>query len=251
MDIRRLMIHGFLTAPYWFRKITGTGAFREGAYTYVDPSPVSSGNPLKQCLWRHYVRQFHESSCSVASVAMAVNAVATMIRGDAHLPLTQMDLLDNVSTGNWKKRMSEDGDDGKRGLPILLLGEVVKGSFDAFNIPYVAIETVPIPANPALREAAAAALKERLRSFETEGDGILIAHFDQGVVVPGLNIPHISPVGGFDMETSQVTILDVDRHQPGPYRVSFQRFFRGMAGPYHHIFRLLGFSGGGYVHVRL
>ena len=80
---------------------------------------------------------------------------------------------------------------------------------------------------------------------------MLIAHFDQGAFVPELNIPHISPVGGYDDITDRVTVLDVDRYQSGPYSIPFERFYRGISKPYALPFRLLGLSNGGYVYIQL
>lgn len=94
-----------------------------------EPIPAA-GSPLKRSLWKHYVRQYHEASCSVASVATVVNALGEGI-GQAG-EIIQMDLIDKVKTGNWKKRVNPEGDNGKRGLPLALLGEVVRGSLEAF-----------------------------------------------------------------------------------------------------------------------
>ena len=205
-------------------------------------------HPLKQALWKNYVRQYHEASCSVASVATVVNTLREVLRGEPS-EITQMDLLDKVPAGNWKKRMSPGGDNGKRGLPLALFGEVVEESLAAFEIPVAGVETVSLREGSA-REAMET-LKRWLHGFETQGDGLIIAHFDQGAFLPELNIPHISPVGGYDAETFRVTILDVDRFQPAPYSISFERFLRGVSRPYLFPFRLRGLKTGGYVHIRL
>jgi hypothetical protein len=236
--------------PYHFHRLTRTGAFASEPGGMVREAPPATGNALKRALWRHYVKQYHESSCSVAAVATVINALGEVIRGAAD-NITQMDLLDRVKTGNWKKRMSPEGDNGKHGMPFRLFGEVVKGSIDVFQIPVVSVETVDLHKNSLPEQEKKKLLRRRLEAFETLGNGVIIIHFDQGAYVPDLNIPHISPVGGYDTATGRVTILDVDQTQSGPYSVSFDRFYRGISKPYPFPFRMRDMPNGGYIYIKL
>ena len=78
MRLTRLLIHGYLRIPYGFRRITRTGPFgRRGGVFVEDTAP--EGNALKRALWTNYVRQYHESSCSVASSALS----SVTVRDDA------------------------------------------------------------------------------------------------------------------------------------------------------------------------
>jgi len=249
MRLTRLLIHGYLRIPYGFRRITRTGSFgRRGGVFVEDTAPA--GNALKRALWANYVRQYHESSCSVASVVTVVNALRRMT-GSGPAPITQHEILDTVRTGHWKARMSDSGYHGRRGLLLPLLGEVVRAALDAYHIAYAGVDTVRADADTVAASGIKKTLLERLQAFDASGGSILIAHFDQGAYVPAYNIPHISPVGGFDSDTGQVTVLDVDPDQPGPYRVSFDTFYAGLASNYHHVFRRFGYDGGGYVHIRI
>lgn len=243
-------IHTYLHIPFYYHKLTRTGAFDNGVVEMVREPMPATGTSLKRLLWKHYVRQYHEASCSVASVATVINALGEGINGQSE-EITQMDLLDKVKTGNWKKRMSPEGDDGKRGLPLALLGEVVKGSLEAFQIPFASIETVDPQQEPLPAQEKKETLRNRLREFETLGNGVIIAHFDQGAFIPELNIPHISPVGGYDDRTDRVTVLDVDRYQSTPYTIPFERFYWGISKKYLQPFRFFGLSNGGYVYIRL
>lgn len=246
----RSFIHTYLYIQFYYHKLTRTGAFDKGVVEMV-PEPIqAAGNSLKRSLWKHYVRQYHEASCSVASVATVVNALGEVINGQAG-EITQMDLLDKVKTGNWKKRMSPGGDDGKRGLPLALFGDVVRGSLEAFQIPFSSIETVDLREEPLPEQEKKETLRNRLREFETLGNGVIIAHFDQGAFVPELNIPHISPVGGYDDTTDRVTVLDVDRFQGTHYSIPFERFYWGISKPYSCPFRFFGLTNGGYIYIRL
>lgn len=251
MELLRRGLRIYLWLRYSYRRLTRSGAFGPAGAVYL-PQPVrlNAHNPLQQALFRHYVRQFHESSCSVASVAMALNAIMDRCQMGGQ-PTTQFELLDRVTTGNWKQRMSPGGDRGKRGLPLPLLGQVVASALAVYGIEGAQVETVPAIAANDRNGAARKQLIDRLQRFESRGDCLLIAHFDQGAYLPTLNIPHISPVGSYDAATGRVTILDVDATQPGPYAVEFETFFRGIASNYHHIFRPFGYRSGGYVCVHL
>lgn len=236
--------------PYYFHRMTRTGAFAAGPGGMVREAPPATGNALKRALWRYYVKQYHESSCSVAAVATVINALGEVIRGAAD-NVNQMDLLNRVQAGNWKKRMSPEGDDGKHGMPFELFGEVVKGSIDVFQIPVLSVEAVDLRKSPLQEQKKRELLRRRLEAFETLGNGVIIIHFDQGAYVPELNIPHISPVGGYDAAIDRVTILDVDRTQSGPYSISFDRFYQGISKPYPFPFRLGEMQNGGYIYIRL
>jgi len=246
----RTLVRGYLHGLYRLRKAAGHGPFGPDGPRIIN-APIKPGdNPLKTALYQYHVKQYHEASCSVATVASVLNA-ARAIQGMAGEPIGQHDLLETVQAGHWKQRMSPAGHSGHRGLPLPLLGQVAQASFDTYAIPYAALETVPMSSRSRSRRQAEAILWQRLEGFETRGDGIIIAHFDQGAFVPVLNIPHISPVGGFDPATGDVIVFDVDPDQSGPYQVGFETFCKGLASNYHHMFTPFGYGSGGYVYVTL
>ncbi|MDT8377917.1 MAG: phytochelatin synthase family protein [Desulfotignum sp.] len=250
MKLIFILMRTILYFRYFFHKLTGTGSFGRDPARYETTLPKIEGNPVKEALFRHHVRQFHESSCSVASVACVVNALLEHQGRMTETPVTQQDLLDRVTAANWKERMGPNGYRGRRGLPLPVLGNVVAASLEVFNISHHGIEVVPATRNPVDAAAFCRTLKSRLNRFERTGDSIIIAHFDQGSLVRDLNIPHISPVGGFDPDTGDVTILDVDSFQPYPYTVSFNRFYQAISTNYLHLFRMFGYGRGGYVYIR-
>ena len=250
MNFRILLIHAYLYIPYGLNKITGTGAFGRNSAEYILSPIQADGNALKAGLLKHHVKQFHESSCSVASVVSAINAIRDE-QPNKPVPISQMDILNKVKAAHWKERMSARGYNGKRGLPLPVLGEVVKSSLDAYGIAYKAFETVQAKKNSAQSKKIKDVLLKRLHDFEKKGDCLVIAHFDQGAYVPTLNIPHISPVGGFDSETKDVVILDVDPQQEKPYKIGFNTFYKGLSSNYSHVLRPFGFTNGGYVFIKL
>jgi hypothetical protein len=251
MNLFRTVIWPVLKFQFVLSKMAGIGAFGRDQARYIDGGPEPSAGPLKQALFRHHIRQYHESSCSVASVAVLLNALRDIQGRSAEGILSQHDILDTVGTANWKQRMSPDGDGGRRGLPLELLGRVVRDSLDAYGITYRSVETIRTPNDRRGAAKARKDLRARLHTVDPLEKGVILAHFNQGILVKALQIPHISPVGGFDPQTGNVTMLDVDYLQKKPYRVSFDRFYAALSSDYHGMFRSAGYGCGGYVYVRL
>jgi hypothetical protein len=136
-------------------------------------------------------------------------------------------------------------------LPLPLLRQVVKDSIAAYQLTVLAVDVVRTPKNTPPRSPIQTKLKKRLRDFDRHGKGLIITHFDQGVFVPTLNIPHISPVGAYDSVSDRVTLLDVDPEQEKPYQVDFETFYKGLSCDYHHVFEAFGYGSGGYVYIRI
>ncbi len=256
MTLLRWLIRPYLYARYYIERWTRTGAFGADPAVYLKENYTPTGNALKDGLHRFHVKQFHESSCSVASVTSAVNTLIDQQQDISDLSsgwkaVTQQDLLDKVKAAHWKERMSDNGYKGRRGLPLIVLGEVMKASMDVYQIQYKQIEIIQTTRHPNKIEACRMRLRKHLLQFEQQGDCMLIAHFDQGSFLPEMHIPHISPVGGFDPDTSMVKMLDVDYTQIVPYQISFNRFYNGLSTNYNAVFRHYGFAEGGYVFIQL
>ena len=148
--------------------------------------------------------------------------------------------------------MGPDGYKGRRGLPLSVLEAVAQGCLDTFGIEHKKVEMIPAPA-PNTRDARRVKqrLKTLLKKFDSTGNCILLAHFDQGSLLPEWNIPHISPVGGYDPQKDRVTILDVDPALPHPYQVSFDTFYKGISTHYQNLFRPFGYGRGGCILIHL
>jgi hypothetical protein len=250
MWLLRRIVGSYLGMRLQFHKFTGTGAFGPHSAIYLDSTRPVNGHALKRALSQHYVKQFHESSCSVASVVTVINALGSLQQRNFS-PVTQMDILEKVRTGHWKERMEPGGHNGRRGLPLQLLKEVTQASLEAYRIDYEEIAAIQAEKKASQAAGIKTTLRHRLKAFEKYGRSVIIAHFDQGIYVRSENIPHISPVGGFDLKNGRVTILDVDRYQEHPYRIDFDTFYKGMASDYHHLFRPFGYGSGGYIWIKL
>lgn len=250
MNLLRNLIRPYLYARYGFHRLTASGSFRRDRRRCVENAPDPAWAPLKQALWHCHVKQFHESSCSVASVVTVINAIRRS-RGETTKPVGQREILERVTTGHWKARMQPGGYRGRRGLPLPLLARVVEDSLAVYGVGHQGVTYVHTPRETPRHAPLRSTLRQRLRGFDTRGDGLVIAHFDQGTLVPTLNIPHISPVGAFDAGRDRVTILDVDPEETNFYEVDFEAFFEAISTDYHQAFKAFGYGSGGYVYIRL
>jgi len=249
--VLKFFIWRYLSIQLVFYKLTGTGSFGRKKAIYIDQLELEKPNPLKNAMIKHHVKQYHEASCSVASVASVINSVTEVVNGIQPQVISQMDLLDNVREAHWKERMEPEGYGGKRGLPLSVFGDVVKSSFHVYKLPYQKIDVVQTSRKPEEAELIKEKLRNRLIEYEKDVSAVIIAHFNQGVYLKALQIPHISPVGGYDIESDMVTILDVDYLQKKHYQVSFDRFYEGLSNNYNFLFRAHGFDSGGYVYIKL
>jgi len=251
MILLKWVIRPYLYITYFFQKLTKTGAFGKDKAVYIKTAYADVGNIIKDGLYTHHVKQFHESSCSVATVVSVVNTLLDKQGGLSDPVITQQDLLENVKTAHWKERMSDQGYKGRRGLPLQTLYQVVESSLKAYHIPCQSVEMVQTTGDPVRSQAIRQVLRDRLTQFEKTGNCLIISHFDQGSFLPELHIPHISPVGGFDPVSGMVTLLDVDASQPFPYQISFDTFYKGLSYNYNFMFRKFGYAEGGYIFIRV
>lgn len=251
MIFLKWVIRPYLYMQYYFQKFTNTGSFGKNSVVYLRAPYKPVGNFLKDGLFKYHVKQFHESSCSVASVVSVLN---TLLQRQGILngfPVTQQGLLEKVRTAHWKERMSDNGYKGRRGLPLKILGQVVAASLEVYSIHCQSIETIQVTNDPVDSKKARRLLRSRLEQFEKKGNCLIISHFDQGSFIPEFHIPHISPVGAFDPVSGNVTLLDVDSSQPHPYTISFDTFYKGLSYNYNLAFRWFGYGEGGYIFIEI
>lgn len=242
----RQMLHRLLGLRVLYLKLLKRGPHGEPA-RFLAPGElegIKSGDERFRRLLTNREAQETESSCSAASVACVVNAA-----GDPafRCVANQMDLLETIRTGRWKERLSPEGWQGRRGLPLSVLGEVVPAALRYHGIEGdVEVVSFYPHEDKAVRVRRA---REILDRYAAEPKSLLIAHFDQGAFLPVLTIPHISPVGRWNPDTETVIMLDVDPDHPIPYEVSLSRFAAGIASDYGGLLRPYGYSHGGLVMI--
>jgi hypothetical protein len=172
-----------------------------------------------------FALQKSERSCSVASVAMLVNAVRARQHVPAEYePVTEDGLLDRVGNSAWKSAVGPEGD----GVPLETLADLVAQSLAAFAIARFEVDIVYV-------DRAASATQLKLREALTEcsrgANHFLLANFLQCVYTgnrAGVT-GHHAPIAGYDAVRHRVFILDPDRQLPGPYWIAEERVLEGMA----------------------
>ena len=221
-------------------------------FSQENPSFEGSDSPVFKALRAGFVTQFNDAACSVASVTTILNAMFILLNRKPDFGgITQEKILEKVRAVNWAERISREGFRNRRGLPIEELGIVLKNSLEQFDIPYKTFAVVPLGKDLPNISDLEEELFQRAVKLGSIGKCFIVAHFNQGIFVKGLHLPHISPVGAVNPEKKKVLILDVDPHVKEPYWISFDTFFKGLSWTYNGILRKYGYTGGGYVWICL
>ena len=191
----------------------------------------------------YYVPQLTNASCSVAGVAMLVNALRGLPeRADEPL-VTQPSLLEAVDDDRWSAQSAEDGD----GVTFADLEAYVRAGLAAFGVEPAEVEVLrPTDASPATLERVRRLLAENERSDRD----IVLAYFNQGVLTGDWDGPHISPIGAYDAASGRVLVMDVDREWYAPYWSSDERLLAAMLRPAPADRGPLAGETGGLVRVR-
>lgn len=140
----------------------------------------------------HYVGQHDGRSCSVASVAMVVNVAraGTPLTSDDKL-VSQADLLQKVTTEDWKAKVGPGG----KGVKLDQLGAVLGFSLKAQGLKVAAFEVVHA-------EAGSAPSRERFHRALVENEqssrDFIVANFLQSDLTDDATVGHIAPVGAYD-----------------------------------------------------
>jgi hypothetical protein len=174
-------------------------------------------------LSRYYVPQATGSACSVAAIAMLLNALRGPPPRDEDQLVTQSALLDAVGSSQWLQQTSENGS----GVTWEQLGTYVRASLQAFQVD-ADIETLRPDSNSAgTLEQVRAVLIDNER---TDRD-IVLAYFNQGVLTGSWDGPHISPVAAYDADRHRALIMDVDRRWYVPYWASDEKLLEALLRP--------------------
>lgn len=194
----------------------------------------------------YYVPQFNGAACSVASVAMILNAgQVERIRAQTSEDkiLSQEQLLDQVKVENWRERMSALGFKGSHGISLDRLGKVLQAAASMYGFPNAKVSVIHV--NSKDRDSKLRLVKD-LKANEASANDFIIANFNQKVFTDDAEVGHFAPVGAFDEEKDRVLIFDPDREYYEPYWVSVDTFLAGMATKDH-----AGVENRGYLWIQL
>lgn len=191
-----------------------------------------------------YMAQATSSACSLASVAMAVNALRGLPPGSEDELVTQAGLLEAVADEAWTARNAEGGD----GVLFEDLVAAVQKSLAAYGLADAAIEAFePEDSGP----ESLARLRAILAENEASARDVVLAYFNQGVLTGDWDGPHISPIGAYDAASARVLVMDVDRQWYVPYWSPDTKLLEAMLKPTSAEHGPLAGETGGLVWVRL
>ncbi len=170
----------------------------------------------------HYAAQINERACSVASVAMVINAARAGqdLSSDERL-VTQQELLQRVDGPFWREAVGSSG----HGVTLAQLGALVAKALKAYGLKgSVEVVTIKDTSNSSKK-----AFREALKVNEMSAGGFLIANFLQGSLTGDAMVGHIAPIGAYDQKKGAVLILDPDREWYEPYWVGEETLLSAMA----------------------
>lgn len=171
----------------------------------------------------YYAAQQDGRSCSVASVAMIVNAARAGQSLTAEDPLiTQKEILKRAGNSVWKKGVGSLG----RGVTLEQLKPIVEDSLRAYGFVQFDVEVVH---TPDFSQATADRLRAALAENEKSANDFIILNFLQGAYTGDADVGHIAPVGAYDAAKRRVLVMDPDREWYEPYWVSESTLLAGMA----------------------
>jgi len=189
------------------------------SHDYLQSHPA----PDYWALSPHYLPQKTSSACSLAAIAMLINALRGLPRNAAQPLVTQSALLGAVDSRAWAEATAEHGS----GVRWEEFERYLRLSLAAFRLGAELEVWRPQPGSRANLEE----LKRRLIENEASDRDIVLVYFNQGVLTGDWDGPHISPVGAYDADRGKVLIMDVDREWYIPYWSSDQALLEAMLRP--------------------
>lgn len=171
----------------------------------------------------YYTAQQTDSACSVATVAMILNAARAgqELKKEDEL-FTQNKILKILNNSNWSAQVSQGGN----GVSLDELRNILLESFHVIGLLKVSVEAVHISQ---VSHAAEKKLRQALVANEASNKNFMIANFDQGQFTADTSVGHFAPVGAYDAVRKRILIMDPDRQWYEPYWVSEAEFLKAMA----------------------
>ncbi|HEY2250296.1 MAG TPA: phytochelatin synthase family protein, partial [Planctomycetaceae bacterium] len=169
--------------------------------------------------------QENEHSCSVASIAMLVNAARSLWDPlSIDELISQRQLLETVGNPSWQAAVGPGGD----GVELDGMAALIGQSLRAYGLSRFEIEIVHVD-----RITSGIRSKARRELIETahSPSRFIIANFLQGIYTKdaAATVGHYAPVGAFDSLGRGALIFDPDPRGYHPYWVNADRFLEGMA----------------------
>jgi hypothetical protein len=171
----------------------------------------------------HLIQQATDSSCSLATAVMLLNAV----RGcEGHLrragPVREDSLLDALDDDVWRAAVAHDGN----GLSLTEFAGCMERALARFACGGWRVEIVPVTD----AGAAVGTLRAALIEMERDGTGFAAANFHLDLFYgDGVDVGHFSPIGAYDAAHDLVLMLDVYKKDYEPVWAPLPRLAKAMA----------------------
>jgi hypothetical protein len=172
----------------------------------------------------HLIQQSTESSCSLATAVMLLNAV----RGrEGHLrigePVSEASLLGRLGDAAWQAAVAQDGS----GLSLTELGAAMERAL----LSYDCADTWSVTIAPVTDAGAATTdLRAALIAMENGNAGFAAANFHLDLFYgDGVDVGHFSPIGAYDAARDLVLMLDVYKKDYEPMWAPLPHLAKAMA----------------------
>ncbi len=179
-------------------------------------------SPLYWRLSPYYLSQLTDSSCSLASATMIVNAVLSQENFGHKSLATQDELLNRVNDSDWRQAVKQDGD----GVSLAQLKIYLAKALEAYGVKNFEVILVPLKGSSKQDQLN---LHKVLLESEKSGKTFIIANFNQKFFTKDLSVGHFSPIGAYDSKTQRALIMDTDRALYEPYWVSEKLLLESMS----------------------
>lgn len=180
-----------------------------------------SNTPLYRQISPFYLSQLTDSSCSLASATIIINALRSQQKMSANYPvITQDELLNRVKDEEWRFSVRQGGD----GVTLEQLKRFMAKTLQAFGIDDARVEAIHLTEHSAQN---ARLLNKTLTESNNTANVFVIANFNQKFFTGGMSVGHFSPVGAYDVSSKRVLIMDTDAELE-PYWATEERFFDSM-----------------------
>jgi hypothetical protein len=189
-----------------------------------------------------YLPQSTDSDCSVASVAMLLNAIRGVPKRADQDIITEHALLAADHDARWTAETAEHGS----GVTFTELKAAIGLSLRKFGLKDFAVKAFK-PAGAS--RANLLQLRRILANDERAERRIALVYFNQGVLTGDWNGPHVSPIGAYDAGADRALIMDVDRRFYVPYWSPVTKLLQSMLKPAPQKFGALAGKTGGIVWV--
>jgi hypothetical protein len=172
----------------------------------------------------HMIQQGTDSSCSLATAVMLINAV----RGcEGHLrigePVSEASLLTKLGDAAWQGAVAQDGN----GLSLTEFA----AAMECVLLCYECAGTWSVTIAPVTdADTATTDLRAALIAMENGNTGFAAANFHLDVFYgDGVDIGHFSPIGAYDPARDLVLMLDVYKKDYEPMWAPLPRLAKAMA----------------------